>query len=154
MTPWIAAYQASLFLTIFQSLPKFMSFESVLLSKHLILCCPLLLSHSIFPNIKVFSSESTVHIRWPKYWSFSLSINPSDEYSGLISLRTDWFDFLAVQETLKSLLQYHNSKASVLQHSAFFMVQLSNPHDYWKNHNFDYMDLCWQSDVFVFQCTI
>ena len=122
MTPWIAAYQASLFLTIFQSLPKFMFFESVLLSKHLILCCSLLLSPSVFPNIKVFSSESAVHIRWPKYWSFSLSINPSDEYSGLISLRTDWFDFLPVQETLKSLLQYHNSKASVLQHSAFFMV--------------------------------
>ena len=122
MTPWIAAYQASLFLTIFQSLPKFMFFESVLLSKHLILCCSLLLSPSVFPNINVFSSESAVHIRWPKYWSFSLSINPSDEYSGLISLRTDWFDFLPVQETLKSLLQYHNSKASVLQHSAFFMV--------------------------------
>ena len=122
MTPWIAAYQASLFLTIFQSLPKFMFFESVLLSKHLILCCSLLLSPSVFPNINVFSSESAVHIRWPKYWSFSLSINPSDEYSGLICLRTDWFDFLPVQETLKSLLQYHNSKASVLQHSAFFMV--------------------------------
>ena len=103
-----------------------MSIESVILSNYLILCCPILLLPSIFPSIRVFSSESPYHIRWPKYWSFSFSISPCKEYSGLISFRIDWFDLLAVQETLRSLLQYHNLKASVLQSSAFFTVQLSH----------------------------
>src|SRR5574341_365682 len=102
-----------------------MSIESMILSKHLILCCPLLLLPSIFPNIRVFSSESALHIRWPKYWSFSFNISPSNEHSELISFRMDWLDLLAVQGTLKSLLQHHSSKASILQCSAFFIVQLS-----------------------------
>ena len=107
---------------------KFVSIESVMPSNHLILCHPLLLPPSIFPSIRVFPNESTLHIRWPKYWSFSFSISPSNEYSGLISFKLDWFDFLEVQGTLKSLLQHHSSKASILQHSAFFMVQLSHPY--------------------------
>ena len=107
---------------------KLMSIESVMPSTHLILCRPLLLPPSIFPNIRVFSSESVLHIRWPKYWSFSFSISPSDEYSGLISFQIDWLDLLAIQGTLKSLLQHHISKASVLQCVAFFMVQLSHPY--------------------------
>ena len=107
---------------------KLMSIESVMPSNHLILCGPLLLLPSIFPNIRVFSNESVFHIRWPKYWSFSFSISPSKEYSGLISFRTDWFELHAVKGTLKSLLQHHSSKASILQHSAFFMVQLSQLH--------------------------
>ena len=123
MTPWAAAHQASLSFTISQSLLKLMSFELVMPSNHLILCCPLLLLPSIFPSIRVFSDELVLHIRWPKYWSFCIS--PSNEYSGLISFRTDWFD-LAVQGTLKSILQHHSSKASILQCSAFFMVQLSH----------------------------
>ena len=102
--------------------------ESVMLSNHLILCCPLLLLPSIFPSIRVFSSESTLHMRWPKYWSFSFSIIPSREIPGLISFRMDWLHLLAVQGTLKSLLQHHSSKASILQHSAFFIVQLSHPY--------------------------
>ena len=102
--------------------------ESVMPSNHLILCCPLLLFPSIFPSIRVFSNESVICIRWPKYWSFSFSINSSNEYSGLISFRMDWLDLLAVQGTLKSLLQHHSSKASILQHSAFFLVQLSHPY--------------------------
>ena len=114
-------------LTISQSLLKFMSIESVILSDHLILCRPLLILPSIFPSIRVFSSELALHIRWPNYWSFSFSISFSNEYSGLISFRIDWFD-LAVQGTLNSLLQHHSPKASVLQHSAFFMVQLSHPY--------------------------
>ena len=105
-----------------------MSIESVMPSIHLILCCPLLLPPSIFPSIRIFSNESVLHIRWPKYWSFSFSISPSNEYSGLISFRMDWSDLLAVQGTLKSLLQHHSSKASILLHSAFFMVQLSYPY--------------------------
>ena len=109
-------------------LPKPMSIESVMPSNHLILCCPLLLLPSIFPSIRVFSSESALHIRWPKYWSFRFNISPSNEYPGLISFRMDWLDPLAVQETLKSLLQHHSSKASVLLHSAFFTVQLSHPY--------------------------
>ena len=125
VTPWTAALQASLSCTISQSLPKFMSIESVMLSNHLILC-PLLLLPSVFPRIRVFSNESAVRIRWPKYWSFSIS--PSDEYSGLISFKTDWFDLLVVQWTLKSLLQHHSSKASVLWCSAFSMDQLSQPY--------------------------
>ena len=110
------------------SLLKLMSIESLVPSNHLILCCPLLLLPSIFPSIRVFSNELNLHIRWPKYWSFSFSISPSNEYSELISFRTDWFDLLAVQETLKSLLQHHSSKASVFWCSAFFMMQLSHPY--------------------------
>ena len=127
MTRWTAAGQASLSITNSRSLLKLMSTTSVMLRNHLILCRPLLLLPSIFPSIKVFSSESVLCIRWPKYWSFSFSINPSNEYSGLISFRMDWLDLLAIQETLKSL-QHHNSKASILQHSAFFIVQLSHPY--------------------------
>ena len=107
-----------------------MSIESVMPSNHLILCHPLLLQSSVFPSIRVFSNESVLHIRWPKYWSFSFSINPSNEYSGLISFKMDWLDLLAVQGTLKSLLQHHSSKASVLQLSAFFIVELASIHDY------------------------
>ena len=110
------------------SSPKPMSVESVMSSNHLILCCPLLLLPSIFPSIRVFSNESTLHMRWPKYWSFSFSISPSSEYSGLISFRMDWLDLLAVQGTLKSLLQHHSSRASILRCSAFFTVQLSHPY--------------------------
>ena len=127
-TPWTAACQASLSITNSQSLLKLMSIESVMPSNHLILCQPLLLLPSIFPSIRIFSSESVLRSRWPKYWSFSFSIRPSNEYSGLISFRMDWLGLLAVQGTLKSLLQHHSSKASILQHSAFFMVQLSHPY--------------------------
>ena len=114
--------------TVSQSLLKLLSVESMMLSNHLILYCPLLLLPSIFPSIRVFSNELALHIRWPKYWSFNFSISPSSEYSEFISFRIDWFDLLAVQGTLKSLLQHHSSKASVLQCSAFFMVQLSHPY--------------------------
>ena len=124
-TSWTAAYQASLSITNYWSLLKLMSIKSVMPSNHLILC-PLLLLPWIFPSIRVFSKESLLHIRWPKYWSFSFSISPSNEYSGLISFRIDWFDFLAVQGTLKSLLQHHSSKVSILRHSAFLMVQLAH----------------------------
>ena len=127
-TPWTAACQASLSITNSWSLPKLMSIELVMPSNHLILCRPLLLLPSILPSIRVFSSESALHMRWPKYWSFSFSISPSNEYSGLISFRIDCFNFLAVQGTLKSLLQHHSSKASILWHSAFFRVQLSHPY--------------------------
>ena len=142
MTPWTAARQASLSFTISWSLLKLMSIELVMVSNHLILCHSLLLLPSIFLSIRVFASESVLHIRWPKYWSFSFSIRPSNEYSRLVSFRMDWFDLLAVQRTLKSFLQHYSSKASILQCSAFFMVQLSQCiHDYWKNHSFDYTDL-------------
>ena len=123
-----AAHLASLSFTIFQSLLKLMSIESMMPSNHLILCCPLLLLPTIFPSIRVFSNESVLHIRWSKYWSFSYSISPSNEYSGLISFRMDWLDLLAIQGTPKSLLQHHSSKASILWHSAFFIVQLSHPY--------------------------
>ena len=126
-TPWTAAPQASLSITSSWSLLKLMPIKSVMPTNHLILCRPLLLPPSVFPSIRVFSSESVL-IRWPKYWSFSFSINSSNEYSGLISFRMDWLDLLAVQGTLKSLLQHHNSKASILWCSAFFTVQLSHPH--------------------------
>ena len=126
MTPWTAACQASLSITNSQSLLKLMSIESVIPSNHLILCRPLLLLPSIFPSTKVFSNESALHIRWPNYWSLSFSISPSNEYSGLISFRMDWLDLLAVQGNLKSLLQHHNSEASILWCSAFFIVQLSH----------------------------
>ena len=128
MIPWTAALQASLSFTISRSLLKLMSIESVMPSNHLILCCPLLLLPSIFPSVWVFSSESVLPIRWPKYWSFSFSISPSNEDSGLISFRTNWFHLPAIQGTLKSLLQHHNLKESILQRSAFFMLQLSPPY--------------------------
>ena len=127
-TPWTAAHQASLSITNSRSLPKFMSIESVMLSNHLILCHPLLLLPSIFPSIRVFSNESALPIRWPKYWSFSSNISPSNEHPGFISFRMDWLDLLAVQGTLKSLLQNHSSKASIPRCSAFFTVQLSHPY--------------------------
>ena len=139
----------SLSSTVSWSLFKFMSIESLMLSNHLILCHCLLLP-SIFPSIKAFSKELALHIRWPKYWSFSFNISPSNEYSGLISFRIDWFDLLAVQGTLKALFQHHSLKASILWWSVFFMVQLTSVHDYWKNHNFDYIDLCQQSDTSAF----
>ena len=139
MTPWTAAFQASLSIINSQSLFKLKSIESVMPSNHLILCCSLLLLPSIFPSITVFSNESALHIRWPKYWSLSFSISPSNEYSGLISFSMDWLDLLVVQGTLKSLLQHHSSKASILQCSAFFMGEgndnplqyscLENPRD-------------------------
>ena len=127
VTPWTTACQASLSFTISQSVLKLMSIESVMPSSHLMLCHPLLLP-SIFPSIRVFSSESVLHIRWPEYWSFSFSISPCNEYSELISFRIDWFDLFTVQGTLKILLQYHSSKASILWLSAFFIVQLSYPY--------------------------
>ena len=126
-TPWTAAHWASLSITNSHSLLILMSIESVMPSNHLIFCCPLLLLPSIFPSIRVFSDELVLCIRWPKYWSFSFNISPSNEHPGLISFRMDWLDLLAVQGTLKSLLQHHSSKASILLRSAFFIVQLSHP---------------------------
>ena len=126
--PWIAAYQASLSITNSRSLLKLMSIETVMPPNQLILCCPLLLLPSIFPRIRVFSNVSVLPIRRPKYWSFSFNISPFNEHSGLISFRMDWLDRLAVQGILKSLLQHHSSKASILRHSAFFIVQLSHPY--------------------------
>ena len=134
-TPWTTACQVSLSITNSQSSLKLMSIELVMPSNHLILCHPLLLLPSIFPSIRVFSNESALCIRWPKYWSFSFNISPSNKHPGLISFRMHWLDLLAVQGTLKSLLQHHSSKASILWCSSFFMVQLSHP--YWKNHSFD-----------------
>ena len=151
-TPWTAARQTSLSITTSWSLLKFMSIDSVMPSNHLILCHPLLLP-SAFPSIRVFSDESVLRIRWPKYWSFSFNISPSSEYSGLISFRMDWLDLLAVQGTLKS--QHHSSKASILWHSAFFIVQLSHPYmttgktialtrqTLWKDH----VKIIWNSDL-------
>ena len=124
----MAARQASLSITNSWSLLKLMSIESVMPSKHPILCCPLLLTPSVFPSIRVFSSESALHIKWPKYWSFSFNISPSNEHLGPISFRMDWLDLLAVQGTLQSLLQHHSSEASILRQSAFFIVQLSHPY--------------------------
>ena len=137
VTPWTAAHQASLSPTNYQSLLKLMSIKSVTPSNHLILCCPFLFLPSIFPRTRIFSSESVLQIRWPKYCSFSFSISSSNEYSGLISFRIDWLALLAVQGTLKSFLQHHSSKASVLQHSNLFIVQFSSIHDYWENQSFD-----------------
>ena len=128
VTPWRASCQASLSITNSRSLLKFMSIEAVMPSNHLILCHPLLLPPSIFPSIRIFSNESFLCIRWPKYWSFSFSISPSNEYSGLISFRMDWLNLFAVQGTLKSLLQHHSSKASNFWRSAFFIVQLWHPY--------------------------
>ena len=149
--PRTAACQASLSITNSWSLLKVMSIESVMPSNHLILCCLLPLPPSIFPSIRIVSNESVLRIRWPKYWSFSFSISPSNEYSGLIYFRMDWLDLLAVQGTLKCLLQHHSSKASILWLSAFFAVQLSHPYmTTRKNHSFYYMDLCQQSNVSTF----
>ena len=135
VTPWTAVCQASLSITSFWSLLKLMSIESVMPSNHLILCHPFLLLPSIFPSIRVFSNESVLHIRWPKYWSFSFSISPSNENSGLISFRMDWLGLLAVQGVFKCLLHAHSLKTSILWCSAFFIIQLSHPlHDDWKNH--------------------
>ena len=153
----MAAHQDSLSITKSQSLLKLMSIELVMPFNHLILCCPLLLLSSIFTSIRIFSSESVLHIRWPKYWrfSFSFSISPCSEYSGLISFRTDWFDLLVIQGTLKSLFQCHTLKASILQCSSFFMVPtLTSIYDYWKNHSYDYTNLCQQSNVSAFEYTV
>ena len=156
MTPWNAACQTSLSFTISRSLLRFMSIDSVMPSNHLILCCPLFLLPSILPSIRVFYNESALRVRWSKYWSFRFSISPSNEYSGLISFRIDWFDLLAIQGTLKSLLQHYSSKASILQQLAFFMVQFSHPYittggkKNKQKHSFDYIDICRQSNVSVF----
>ena len=136
-TPWIAAHQASLSITNSWSLLKLTSTESVMPSSHLILCHPLLLLPPIPPSIRVFSNESTLHMRWPEYWSFSFSISPSNEHPGLISFRMDWLDLFAAQGTLKSLLQHHSSKASILLHSALHSPTLTSIHDHWKNHSLD-----------------
>ena len=150
VTVWTAAHQAFLSITDSMNLLKLISIQLVMPSNNCILCFPLLHPPSIFPSIGVFSNELVFRIRWPKYWSFSFSISPSNEYSGLISFRIDWLDHLAVQRTLKSLLQHPQFKTSILQHLAFFTVQLTSIHDHWKNHSFDNMDLCWQTDVFAF----
>ena len=136
-TPWTAARQASLSITNSQSLLKLMSIESLMPSNHLLLCCPLLLPSSIFPSIRVFSNESVLRIRWPKYWSFSYSISPSNEYSGLISFRMDWLDLLPLQKTPKSLLQCHSKSMNSLVLSFLYSPTLISIHDYWKNHSFD-----------------
>ena len=128
VTPWTGTRQASLSITNSQSLLKLMTIESVMPSNHFILCCLLLLPSSIFPSIRVFSSESVLHIRWPKYWSFSFTISPSNEYSGLISFRMNWVDLFDIHGTLKGLLQHYSSKASTVQPSVFFIVQLSHPY--------------------------
>ena len=148
--PWTAAHQAFLSFTVSQSWLKLMSIKLMMPPNHPILFRPLLLLLSIFLSIRVFSNELALPISWPKYWSFSFSISPSNEYSGLISFRMEWLDLLAVQGTLKSLLQHHSLKAQILWHSAFFMIQVTSIHDYWKNHSFDYMDLCEQSAVSAF----
>ena len=151
MTPWTAACQASLSFTISQSLLKLLPIESMMPSNHLVLCCPLLLLPSIFPYIRVFSSESALCIKRPNYWSFSLRISPSNEYSGLISFRTDWFDLLAVQGTLKESSptpQFKSISSSTL--SLLYGPTLISIHDYWKNHSFDYLELCQQSDISAF----
>ena len=150
-TPRTTARQASLSITNSRSPTKLMSMEPVIPSHHFILCHPSLLLPSIFPSIRVFSNESALPIRWPKHWSFSFNISPSNEHPTLISPRMDWLDLLAVQGTVKSLLQHHSSKVSILQSLGFFMVQLSTSiHDYWKNHSFDQMDLWQQSNVSAF----
>ena len=143
-------HQASLSFSISWSLLKLTSIELVMPSNHLVLCRPLLLLPSVFPSIRGFSSESAFHIMWPKYWSVSLSISPSNEYSGFISFRMDWFDFLAVQGTLKSCLQHHSSKASVLWCSAFFVIQPSHLYTTTGKNVTDDTDLCWQNNVSIF----
>ena len=147
--PWTAAHQAPLSFTTAQSLLRFTPIELVMPSNHLILCCPLLLWPSVFPSIRGFSIKLALQIRWSNYWSFSIS--PSNEYSVLISFRTDWFDLLAVQGTLKSLVQHHILRASILWCLAFFMAQFSTSvNDYWKTIASSYMDLCWQSCILAF----
>ena len=154
-TPWTAAHQASLSLIISQNLPKFMSIASVMPSSHLNLWLPLVILSSIFPSIRDFSSELAAWIRWPNYWSFSFSISPSNEYSGLIFLKIDWFDHLAVQGTFRILLQNHSSKVSILWHSAFFTVQFSKLYmTTGKTVALTIRTLCWQSNVSVFQHTV
>ena len=154
-TPWIAAHQASLSITNSQNSLRLTSIESVMPSSHLILCCPLLLLPPIPPSIRIFSNESTLRMRWPKYWSFSFSIIPSREHPGLISFRMDWLDLLAVQGTLKSLLQHHSLKISILWHSAFFIVQLSHPYmTTGKIIALTRRNLCWQSNVSAFEYAI
>ena len=150
MTPWTTARQASLSITNSQSLLKLMSIESVMPSNHFILCRPLLLLPSIFPSIRIFSNESVLCIRWPKYWSFSFSIIPSNEYSGLISFRMDWLDLLAVQGTQESspTPQFKSINSSVL--SFLYSPTLTSIHDYWKKHSFDLMDIYWQNNVSCF----
>ena len=143
VNPWTAACQGFLSIINSWSLLKLTPIELVMPSNHLILCHPLLLLPSVFPRIRVFSNESVLRIRWPKYWRFSFRISPSNEYSGLISFRMDWLDLLAVQETLKSLLQHHSSKTSILWCFSFlYSPTITSIHDYWKNHSFDQMDLC------------
>ena len=151
-TPWTTVCQASLSFTISQRMLKLKSIESMMSSNHIILCHPLLLLTSIFPSIMVFSNESALPSRWPKDWNFNFIISPSNEYSGLISFRVDWFGLFAVQGTLKSLLQHHNLKASInsLVLTLIYGPTLTSIHDYWKNHSSDYMDLCQQSDVSAF----
>ena len=146
VTPWTAAHQASLSITNSRSLLKLMPIESVMPCSHLILCHPLLLLSPIPPSIRGFSNESTLRMRWPKYWSFSFSISPSSEHPGLISFRMEWLDIPAVQGTLKSLLQHHSSKASIFRHSAFFTVQLSHPY----MTTGKTIDLCWPNNVSAF----
>ena len=159
VTPWTAAHQVSLFLIISQSLLKLMSIESVMPSNYSILCHPLLLLSSHFPSIRVFFNESALIIRWPKYWSFSLSTSPSSEYSKLISFRIDRLDLLVVQRALKSLFQHHSSKAFTGSTGSLALRLLYSPtlisiHDYYKNYSFDYMDLCWQSDASGFEYAV
>ena len=153
-TPWIATCQASLSITNSQSLLKLMSIELVIPSSHLILCHPLLLLPPITPSIRVFSSESSLCMRWPMYWSFSFSISRSNEHPGLISFRMDWLDLLAVQGTLKSLLQHHNSSINFLALSFPHSPTLTSIHDHWKNHSLDQIDLCWQSNVCFLICCL
>ena len=153
-TPWKAAHQTSLPITNSQNLPKLISIELVMPSNHLIFCRLLLLLPSIFPSIRVFSNDSALHIRWPKYWSFSFNISTSSEHPGLVSFRVDWLDRLAVQGTLKSLLQHHSSKVSILQYSAFFTVQLSHPYMATGKTIALTTDLCWQSNVSAFEYAI
>ena len=149
-TPWTVAHQASLSITNFWSLPKLMPIETVMPCCHLIFCSLLILP-PIPPSIRVFSNESTHRMKWPKYWSFSFSISPSNEHPGLISFKMDWLDLLAVQGTLKSLLQHHSSKASIFSALSFLhSPTLTSIHDHWKNHSLDQMDLCWQSNVSTF----
>ena len=150
VTPWIAARQASLSITNSQSLPKLMSIESVMPSSHLILCHPLLLLPQIPPSIRVFSSESTFRMRWPKYWSFSFSISPSNEYSGLISFQVDWLDLLAAKELAWVFSSTTVESISTLALRLLYGPTLTFIHDYWKNNSFDYMDLCQQSNVSAF----
>ena len=153
-TPWTAALWDSLSITNSWSLFKQMSIKLVMPSNHLILFRPLLLPPSIFPSIRVLSSESVLCIRWPKYWSFSFNISPSNEQSGLITLRMDWLDLLTVPGTLKSLLQNNSSKASISALSFLQSPKLTSIHDYWKNHSLDQTDLCWQSNVSAFQYAV